>query len=58
MPRMDFYREVPLERMKPDLEWSARKLRGAAKWTADETLAAIEGFFEGWFRSLLPNNKA
>ena len=36
--------------MKPELEWSARRLGEAAQWTADETLAAIEGFIEGWSR--------
>ena len=39
------------QRMKPELEWSARKLGAVAKWVADETLAATEGFFEGWFSS-------
>src|ERR1700730_3020367 len=38
------------ERMKPELEWSAKKLGAAAEWAAEETLAAIEGFFEGWYR--------
>ncbi len=38
------------ERMKPELEWSARKLGAAAEWAAEETLAAVEGFFEGWYR--------
>ena len=38
------------ERMKPELEWTAQKLRDAAEWAADETVAAIEGFIEGWFR--------
>ncbi len=38
------------QRMKPELEWSAKKLGSVAAWAADETLAAIEGFFEGWFR--------
>lgn len=36
---------------KPELKWSARKLGAAAEWMADETLAAMEGFFEGWFSS-------
>jgi hypothetical protein len=36
--------------MKPELEWSAKKLGAAAEWAAEETLAAIEGFFEGWYR--------
>lgn len=39
------------QRMKPELEWSAKKMGEAAEWAADETLAAIEGFFEGWFSS-------
>ncbi len=39
------------QRMKPELEWSARKMGEAAEWVADETLAAIEGFLEGWFSS-------
>jgi DNA uptake protein ComE-like DNA-binding protein len=39
------------QRMKPELEWSARKAGAIAEWAADETLAAIEGFFEGWFSS-------
>ena len=39
------------QRMKPELEWSAKKMGQAAEWVADETLAAIEGFFEGWFSS-------
>ena len=38
------------QRMKPELEWTAEKLGSAAEWAADETLAGIEGFFEGWFR--------
>ena len=37
--------------MKPELKWSATKLGAAAEWMADETLAAMEGFFEGWFSS-------
>ena len=36
---------------KPELKWSARKLGAAAEWVADETLAAMEGFVEGWFSS-------
>jgi hypothetical protein len=40
--------------MKPELEWSARKLGLAAEWVADEALAAMEGFFEGWFRPSAP----
>jgi hypothetical protein len=50
--RGDKTREVVAKathRMKPELEWSARKIGQAAEWAADETLAAIEGFFEGWF---------
>jgi Helix-hairpin-helix motif len=39
------------QRMKPELEWSAKKLGAATEWAADETIAAIEGFFEGWFSS-------
>lgn len=39
------------ERMKPEIRWSARKFGQAAEWAAEETLAAIEGFFEGWNRS-------
>ena len=38
------------QRMKPELEWTAKELGSVAEWAADETLAAIEGFFEGWFR--------
>jgi DNA uptake protein ComE-like DNA-binding protein len=36
------------ERMKPELQWTATKVGVAAKWVADEALAAAEGFFEGW----------
>lgn len=39
------------ERMKPELEWFSRKLGLAAQWAAEESLAAVEGFFEGWTRS-------
>jgi hypothetical protein len=38
------------ERMKPEIRWSAQKLGHAAEWAAEEALAAIEGFFEGWNR--------
>jgi len=38
------------QRFKPEIKWSARKLAQAAEWTAEETLAAMEGFIEGWFR--------
>ncbi len=38
------------QRSKPEMEWSARKLGQAANWATEETLAAIEGFVEGWFR--------
>lgn len=38
-------------RTEPELEWSARKLGAVTEWAADETLPAIEGFFEGWFSS-------
>jgi preprotein translocase subunit SecD len=35
--------------MKPELQWSAKKAAEAAEWAGDEALAAVEGFFEGWF---------
>lgn len=51
--RGDKTREVVAEatqRMKPEIKRSAKELGAVADWAADETLAAIEGFFEGWFR--------
>lgn len=36
------------ERMKPEIEWSSRKIGEAAAWVADEAVAAAEGFLEGW----------
>lgn len=36
------------ERMRPEIQWTATKVGVAAKWVADEALAAAEGFFEGW----------
>jgi Helix-hairpin-helix motif len=38
------------QRFKPELKWSAHKLGQAVEWTAEETLAAMEGFIEGWLR--------
>ena len=45
------------QRLKPEIKWTARKTGQAAEWATEETLAAIEGFIEGWFRpSLAPIN--
>lgn len=38
------------QRMKPEIKWTARKMGEAAKWATEETIAAMEGFIEGWFR--------
>src|SRR5579883_2570179 len=38
------------QRFKPEIKWSARKVGQAAEWAGEETLAAMEGFIEGWFR--------
>lgn len=45
------------ERLKPEIQWSARKVGEAARWVADETFAAAEGFIEGWIKpSVQPIN--
>ena len=38
------------ERLKPEIQWTATKVGVAAKWIADEALAAAEGFIEGWIK--------
>ena len=38
------------QRLKPEIQWTGEKLGQAARWTAEEAVAAVEGFFEGWSR--------
>lgn len=38
-------------RMKPEIQWTARKADEAAGWVFDELVAAGEGFFQGWTES-------
>jgi DNA uptake protein ComE-like DNA-binding protein len=38
------------EKAKPTLEWLGTKVGEASRWAADESVAFVEGVFEGWFR--------
>lgn len=42
------------QRMKPEIQWTARKVGEAAGWIFDEAIAAAEGYFEGWTESKSP----
>jgi len=33
---------------KPEIQWTGEKFGEAVRWTAEEAVAAVEGFFEGW----------
>jgi DNA uptake protein ComE-like DNA-binding protein len=39
------------ERVKPEVQWTARKLTQALETLAEEAVAAIQGLMEGWSRS-------
>jgi hypothetical protein len=38
------------ERAKPEIQWTAHKAGQAGRWFGEQTMAAVEGFFEGWYR--------
>lgn len=38
------------EKAKPFLEWLGTKVGEASKWAAEESVAFLEGVFEGWTR--------
>jgi Helix-hairpin-helix motif len=40
-----------IERVKPEVQWTVRKLSQAAETLAEEAVAAIQGLLEGWNRS-------
>jgi Helix-hairpin-helix motif len=39
------------ERVKPEVQWTVRKLTQAAETLAEEAVAAVQGMIEGWNRS-------
>jgi DNA uptake protein ComE-like DNA-binding protein len=39
------------ERVKPEVQWTVRKLSQAAETLAEEAVAAIQGLLEGWNRN-------
>ena len=39
------------EKAKPTLQWLGTKVGQASKWAAEESVAFVEGVFEGWFRA-------
>jgi DNA uptake protein ComE-like DNA-binding protein len=39
------------EKAKPTLQWLGTKVGEASKWAVDESVAFVEGVFEGWFRA-------
>jgi len=42
------------QRLKPEIQWTGEKLGQAARWAAEEAVAALEGFYEGWNREQAP----
>jgi DNA uptake protein ComE-like DNA-binding protein len=39
------------EKAKPTLQWLGTKVGQASKWAVEESVAFVEGVFEGWFRA-------
>jgi DNA uptake protein ComE-like DNA-binding protein len=39
------------EKAKPTLQWLGTKVGQASTWAAEESVAFVEGVFEGWFRA-------
>ena len=39
------------EKAKPTLQWLGTKVGRATEWAAEESVAFVEGVFEGWFRT-------
>jgi DNA uptake protein ComE-like DNA-binding protein len=43
------------KKAKPTLQWLGTKIGEASRWAAEESVALMEGVFEGWFRAQPPS---